>query len=145
MKINVATKYATYPYIIVPDELAYKFNDVSIFEVEKDNSIFFYAYSQKFKNQTRSITELLYNQKLIRVQNTNDFRPSNLETRHREKQNKPNKNSKTMIRGVSFDKCKHKYRGEFMYKNKRYKTKYYNHLSDAKQAYDDLKNEVMKG
>ena len=147
MKKKVTSKNAIYDYILVPDELSYKLDGFKIFEYLINGHVLYRAYSKHLKtsNGTASVPELLYNEKLIRIENNNDFRPSNLDTRHSIKKTKANKNSKTNIRGIFFDTHANKYRGEFMYKGKSYKTKRYDDLEITCIEYQNLKNKILKG
>jgi hypothetical protein len=54
----------------------------------------------------------------------------------------PRKDSATGVKGVGFDKRCNKFRGEICIKSVRYKTKYFNTLTEAVEALEVLKKEL---
>jgi hypothetical protein len=55
----------------------------------------------------------------------------------------PRKDSKTGVKGVGFDKCCNKFRGEICVKGSRHKTKYFETLEEASKALEMLKKELI--
>jgi len=55
----------------------------------------------------------------------------------------PRKDSKTGVKGVGFDKCCNKFRGEICVKGVRRKTKYFKTLEEASEALEMLKKTLI--
>lgn len=55
----------------------------------------------------------------------------------------PRKDSKTGVKGVGFDKCCNKFRGEICINGVRHKTKYFTTLEEASKALEMLKKDLI--